>query len=101
MPVADQDEDAGSGVAAAEADVVQAAVVPQGDHPAAVDGVLAGAPVGGVDDGSGGAGFGPGAVGLGGGAPVEGAVRADGVVVAAEGVELPLQVAQGGGGWPS
>jgi len=36
----DQDEDVGAGVAAADADVVQPAVVPQGEHSAGVDPVV-------------------------------------------------------------
>jgi hypothetical protein len=55
-----QDEDAGSGVAATEADVVQAAVVPQGDHAGFVDAVVADAVVAGVDRGAGRDGLGPG-----------------------------------------
>jgi hypothetical protein len=64
VAVAGQDQDAGGGVTTAEADVVQAAVVPQGDHPGAVDAVVADAVVAGVDRGSGGDGLGAGGVGL-------------------------------------
>jgi hypothetical protein len=49
VPVAGQDEDAGAGVATAQADVVQAAVVAQGDDAGAVDAVVADAEVAGVD----------------------------------------------------
>jgi hypothetical protein len=43
-----QDEDVGAGVAAADADVVESAVVPEGEHAAGVDAVVADAPVTGV-----------------------------------------------------
>jgi hypothetical protein len=49
VKVGGQDEDAGSGVAAADADVVEPAVVAEGDHSAGVDLVAADAVVG-VDD---------------------------------------------------
>jgi hypothetical protein len=58
------DQDAGAGVAAADADVVQPAVVSQGDQAAAVDAVVADAVVAGVDRGAGGDGLGPCGVGL-------------------------------------
>jgi len=44
-----EDEDLGAGVRATDADVVQAAVVPQGDDAALVDLVLSGPPVAGID----------------------------------------------------
>jgi hypothetical protein len=83
-------------VATAEADVVQAAVVAQGDDAGVVDAVVADAVVAGVDRGAGGDGLGPGRVGLRGGAPVQCPVWPDGVVVAAESVEQGLQLADGG-----
>ena len=89
MAVLDEDEDAFAGVAAADADVVESAVVAQGEF--AADGVVADAPGGVVEADAGGDGFGAGLVGLEGGASREGAVGALGVVVAGEGVELVLQ----------
>ena len=81
VEVVDEDEDAGAGVAAADADVVESAVVPQGEYAGGVDAVVAGAPVAGVDRCAGRDGRGPGGVGLGGGAAIEGAVRPAVVVV--------------------
>ena len=90
VKVADQHQDAGAGMAAAQADVVQAAVVPQGDHAGVVDAVVADAVVPGVDRGSGVHGLGAAGVCLLGRASTEGAVRPDGVVVVAELVEQGL-----------
>ena len=45
MQVLDQEQDAGSGVGPADADVVEAAVVPEGDEPGSVDAVGADAVV--------------------------------------------------------
>ncbi len=66
LEVGDEHDDAGSGVFGAEADVVEAAVVAQGDAPGLVDTVVADAPVG-VVAAVGGGGFGSGGVGGGGG----------------------------------
>jgi hypothetical protein len=91
VKVGGEDQDAGSGVGAADADVVEAAVVPQGDYPTGVDLVAADAVVA-VDDRAGEwLGFRSGGECLGRGAAVQGPVRAGGVVVAAEGVQLGLQ----------
>ena len=46
IKIGDQDQHARAGMPAAQADVVQPAVVPQGDHPAVVDLVAAEAVVG-------------------------------------------------------
>ena len=88
-------------MAAAEADVVQAAVVAQGDDAAGVDAVVADAVVAVRRAGCRWGRLSVGRRRPGWGAAAEGAVGADGVVVAAEGVELGLQLAQGGGrgGW--
>ncbi len=53
MQIADQDEDSRAGLAAAQADVVQAAVVPQRDHAGVVDAVVADAVVARVKRGAG------------------------------------------------
>jgi hypothetical protein len=96
VEVGDQEQDADPGVASADADVVQAAVVAQGDHAAAVDRVVADAAVawGGV---AWRCGSGLGSLGVGGswGVSGEGAVGSLGVVVAGELVELELQVGHG------
>jgi len=52
VQVFDQDQDALAGVAAADADVVQPAVVPQGDDTGGVDAVLSDAVVRGVGRGA-------------------------------------------------
>jgi hypothetical protein len=95
VQVVDEQGDAGSAVGGAESDVVESAVVAQGDGAAGVDGVVADPVVGGDFD-PGGDRFGSGGIGLGRGAPVQCAVGSDGVVVAGEPVELALQSAQGG-----
>lgn len=95
VKVANEDQDAGAGIAATEADVVQAAVVPQADHSGAVDAVVADAVVAGVDRGAGGDCGRAGGVGLAGGAAVQCAVRPDGVVVAAELIKLGLELSDG------
>jgi hypothetical protein len=97
VPVVDEGQDAGSGVAAADADVVQAAVVADGDDAGVVDAVAADAVVGGGAE-PGGAGFGAGGPGGGGGGAGQGAVWPLVVVVAGEPVELGLQAGDGGGG---
>src|SRR4029453_16042497 len=68
-----------------------------GGDPGGVDAVAADAVVPG-QAGSGGVGLGPGRVGLRGGGTVERAVGSDGVVVAAEPVELALERGEGGSG---
>ena len=89
VAVGDEHDDAGSGVFAAEADVVAAAVVAEGDASGLVDLVVADAPVG-VVGAVAGMGFGAELVGGGrGDAPGQGAVRA--LVVG----ELDERVAQG------
>ena len=86
----------GSGVGSANADVVQAAVVAEGDLALSVDSVVSDALVGSCG-GPGRGGFGPGLVGRGGGSPVQGSVGAGVVVLVAPGVEQGLQLSNGGG----
>ena len=83
MQVVDQDEDRCAGVAAAQADVMQPAVVPQGALAVGVDLVVADPEVAIDQRDAGGGGLGPGGVGLGRGAATEGTVRPDVVVVGA------------------
>ncbi len=90
--VIDEDVDVLAGVAAADADVVEPAVVAQREDPGRVDGVVADAEVDVGDGGAGRGGFGSGVVGLLRGSSADGAVRPLGVVVATEGIELPLQL---------
>lgn len=99
VAVVDEHQDVGSGVGSADADVVQAAVVADGDGAGGVDAVGAdsGVGVGGAGFDVAGAGFGQGGVGGGRGAAVQGAVRAAGVVDLAEGVQLGLEVGDGPG----
>ena len=83
----------------ADTDVVQAAVVAQGEFAVAVDAVFADAEVfADVDALAGGDGAGAGGPGAGGGAAVDAAVWALLVVVVAELVELGLQGGEGGRG---
>ena len=89
VEVGDEGEDALAAMFAAEADVAESAVVAQGHHPAVVDLVAADAVVH-RDRGLGRGGFRSRLVGLGGGAAGDAAVGSDGVVVAAEPVELAL-----------
>ena len=97
VEVGDEHHDSGSGVFVAEADVVEAAVVAEGDASGLVDAVVAD-PVVGVAAAVGGGGFGAGGVGDGGGGPLgEGAVRSLGVVDADEAVEEGLELGDGGG----
>src|SRR3954452_19411017 len=98
VQVVDEQGDAGAGVLASEADVVQPAVVAQGDGAGLVDAVVPDPAVR-LDVGAGGGGLGAGGVGLPGGPPVQGPVRADLVVVAAEPGELALQAGGGLGRW--
>src|SRR5262245_64113843 len=97
VAVGDQHDDAGSGVFVAEADVVEAAVVAEGDASGLVDAVVADAPVG-VVGAVAGVGFGAGLVGGGGGdAPGQGAVGTLVVVELDEGVAEGLELGDGGG----
>src|SRR5205085_1070369 len=75
VQVVDQDQDASSGVAPTEPDVVQLAVVAQGDDAAGVHPVLADAPVAVMDADAGRLGLGSSPEGLGWRAPVQGPVR--------------------------
>jgi len=87
-------------VGAADADVVEASGVAEGDGDGAVDDVGADAVVG-VGGAVAGDGFGPGGVSDGGGGPVgQGAVRPPVVVDLGELIELGLQAGQGGGRGP-
>jgi hypothetical protein len=97
VQVLDQEQDAGSGVGASDADVEQLPAVAQGDEPGVVNAVGADAVVG-VGGAVAGDGLGPGGVGGGGGcAAGERAVRAAGVVDAGEGAEQGLELGEGGG----
>jgi hypothetical protein len=97
VDVGDEQDDAGSGVGAANTDVVQVAVVAQGDRAAVGDTVVADTEVG-VVVAVAGAGFGSGGVGDGGGGPLrERSVRSAGVVDLDEVVEECLEFADGGG----
>ena len=77
-------------MASADADVVQAAVVAQGEFAVGVDLVVADAVVAVDERDAAGGSFGARCVCLGWGAPVQGSVRSDGVVVGPELVELAL-----------
>ncbi len=91
VEVADEHEYGGAAVAVADADVVQAAGVAQGEFAVAVDAVFADAEVlADLDALSGGDGAGSGCPGGGWCAAVDAAVRAVVVVVLGEGVELGL-----------
>jgi len=98
LQVGAENGDLGAGEDAAEADVVQSAVVPQGDASGGVDGVGAN-PVVGVDEWPVGDGFGAGSEGFGGGVSLQCPVRALGVVVAGEAVQLGLEGFDRGGGF--
>ena len=80
VQVVDEQGDGGCGEASAEADVVQATVVPQGDGAAGVDPVVSDAPVR-VEVGPGCGGLGARRVGVHGGSAVECPVGAGVVVV--------------------
>ena len=80
VQVVDEQEDGGAGLSGAEADVVQPAVVAQGDRCRRGRSCRSD-PVVGRDDRAGRDGFGSGGIGLGGGAAAERTVRPDGVVV--------------------
>jgi hypothetical protein len=86
--------------ASGEPDVVQAAVVAQGQLAVGIHPVVADAVVPADQRGAAGGGFGAGLVGLLRGLAVHGPVRGRGVVVVAEGVELALQLGQGPGAGP-
>src|SRR3954451_5364065 len=93
----DEQEDGGSGLGHADADVVEAAGVAEGDFAGGVDVVVANAVVS-VAVPAGCGGFGPRLVGGGGGDVAgEGAVGAVVVVVVDEGVEEGLQLGNRGG----
>jgi hypothetical protein len=99
VEVGDEEQDAGAGVGATEADVEEFAAVAEGDAAGLVDPVSADAVVAHDGDGGcGGGGLGAGGEDLGGGAAGEGPVGSDGVVVGGEVVELGLQLGQGVGG---
>ena len=94
----DEHEDPGAGVTSADADVVESAVVPEGEFAVAVDAVGADAEVfADLDALAGWDGAGPGGPGAAGGAAADAAVRPLVVVVLGEGVELGLQVGEGAG----
>ena len=97
VAILDQDQDVGAGVASADADVVEPAVVAQGEHAAGVDLVVTDAVMGVVQGQAGRDGLGPGLVGLDRGAPAKGAVGPLGVVVQPELVQLGLQLGHGAG----
>src|SRR5215468_2672853 len=92
VQVLNQQQDVGLGVGPADAEVVEAAAVAQGDRAGGID--LVGAdPVVGVGGPVAGGGLGAGGAGGGGGGPVrQGFVRSAGVVVAGERIEQGLQL---------
>ena len=101
VEVGDEQDDAGSGVGAADGDVVELAVDAQGDGAADGDAVVTDPEVG-VAVAVAGAGFGAGRVGDGGGAGVgQGAVRSLTVVDVDEAVEQRLELGDvaGWSGW--
>jgi hypothetical protein len=98
VEVVDEHGDGGAGAAPPDADVVEAAVVPQGEGAVSVETVGADAAVW-VDDRAGGGGLGAGGVGLHGCVAVQRAVRADRVVVVPEPGQLAGQAAGGVCGW--
>jgi len=83
VKIADEDQDAGAGVAAVDADVMQPTVVAQGDHCAGVDAVVADPVVAGVEGGAGRDGLWPSLVGLFGSSSAERSVGSNRIVVAA------------------
>jgi hypothetical protein len=93
----DEQDDASAAVGAADGDVVQAALVPEGDGAFLVEFVVADAVAGGVDAGAGGVGLLAGGVGGGGSRTADGPVGADLVVVAGEVIELGLELFLGDG----
>ena len=98
VAVAGQDEHPGAGPGPADADVVESAGVADGELAVGVHPVPADAEVlADLDALSGGDGVGSGGPGGDGGLPVDAAVGPVVVVVVGEGVQLGLQVSQGGG----
>jgi hypothetical protein len=98
VEVLDEQDDGGSGVGSADADVEEAALVAEGDLARVVDDVMADAVVVVELTAGGGSGLGPGVVnGGGGGAVGQRAVRALLVVEAGEEVEEGLELVEGGG----
>ena len=98
VEVGDEDEDSGAAVAFTDPDVVESAVVAEGDSACFVDAVFSDSEVGGDDEAwAGWSGWGSVVEGFEGGASAEGAVGADGVVVGGEGCQLVLEGCQGGG----
>ena len=97
VAVVDEEEDGGSGVGSSDADVVESAVVAEGDDAAGVDAVAADS-LAAVCGGGSGLCFGESLVRDGWGDAVEGAVGAGGVVEVDEGVELVLECVVGVGG---
>jgi len=95
VEVVDEPDHVGSGVGSSDADVVESAVVAQGDDAGVVDAVAAD-PVVAVGPGAGRRGLRSGRVGDGRGAAVQGAVRPAVVVLVPEGVELGLELGDGG-----
>ena len=97
VQVLDKHQDGGPGVGSPDADVVQAAVDPEGEFAISIDPVAAHAVVG-VGCPVAGSGLRAGCVGGGGGGPVgQGAVRPLAVVEAGEVVEQGLELGEGGG----
>ena len=96
LEVLDEEQDVGSGVGSgvgsSDADVVESAVVADGDDAGVVDAVAADPLMGRGD--AGGRSLGAGGVGRGRGLTLWGAVRAALVVVVAEGVRLGLRFGQ-------
>jgi hypothetical protein len=97
VEVVDEDDDVGAGAVFGQADVVQAAVVADGDDAGGVDFVVSDAVVR-RDLVSAGEGFGAVVKGLDGGVSGDGAVGSDPVVVGQEIIELVLQFGDCRGG---
>ncbi len=98
VEVVDEHEDVGAGVGSADADVVESAVVAQGDRSGGVDAVVADAVVG-SSAGAGGSGLGQQPVDDRRGAAAQRGVGPLVVVELAERVELGLEVGDRRGGW--
>jgi hypothetical protein len=101
LEVVDKHKYVQAGMVAADADVVEPAVVAERDHAVGVDGVVADPEVRVEDRGRERAGFGPIVERFGRGASAQRPVRTLVVVVADEGVELGLESPFGAGGWSS
>lgn len=97
VAVVDQDDDVGAAPSFTESDVVQAAVVADGDNAAGVDAVVTYSVMR-RNLVCGGKGFGPGSEGLQRCSSADGAVWAHGVVVGGEVVKLVLEFGDGGCG---